>query len=192
MTTLPSGLSLRNLDAAMAESRRRYPFTVRAFTPDEWVEIEREYRDFVLLTEGQAMLEHRRLVAGLLRAREQQVTKDELPTTDSISGQMSSIPRPSTIGSSIMQAFAYSSGHSKLGGWRTRSMLTRYNIVDSSDLAAAQAKMDAAFAAAAPRKVVPLRKVEASRGPPSAPIRPATQGASGPRATPALRAFSAT
>jgi hypothetical protein len=45
----------------------------------------------------------------------------------------------------------------KMGGWRTRSMLTRYNIVDTSDLADAQQKLDAALAAPGPRKVVALR-----------------------------------
>ena len=48
----------------------------------------------------------------------------------------------------------------KLGGWRTRSMLTRYNIVDTDDLADAQAQLDAALASPGPRTVVPLRKVE--------------------------------
>jgi integrase len=46
----------------------------------------------------------------------------------------------------------------RLGGWKTRSMLTRYNIVDTSDLADAQAKLDAALAAPGPRTVVPLRR----------------------------------
>jgi integrase len=46
----------------------------------------------------------------------------------------------------------------RMGGWRTRAMLTRYNIVDCSDLADAQAKLDAALAAPGPRKVVPLRR----------------------------------
>jgi site-specific recombinase XerD len=45
----------------------------------------------------------------------------------------------------------------KLGGWRTRSMFSRYNIVDESDLAAAQERMTEAFAAPGPRTVVPLR-----------------------------------
>jgi integrase len=48
----------------------------------------------------------------------------------------------------------------RMGAWRTRSMLSRYNVVDSNDLRDAQQKMTAAVAAAAPRKVVPLRKVE--------------------------------
>ena len=46
----------------------------------------------------------------------------------------------------------------KMGGSKTRSMLVRYNIVDTNDLADAQAAMTAAFATATP-KVVPLRKV---------------------------------
>jgi hypothetical protein len=46
----------------------------------------------------------------------------------------------------------------KMGGWRTRSMLTRYNIVATDDVADAQAKLDQALAAPAPRKVVPLRR----------------------------------
>jgi integrase len=46
----------------------------------------------------------------------------------------------------------------KMGGWKTRSMLSRYNIVDTTDLADAQAKLDAALAAPGPRKVVPLRR----------------------------------
>jgi len=46
----------------------------------------------------------------------------------------------------------------KLGGWRTRSMLTRYNVVSSDDLAAAQERLTQAFATAAPRRVVPLRR----------------------------------
>jgi len=45
----------------------------------------------------------------------------------------------------------------KLGGWRTRSMFSRYNIVDESDLADAQTKLNAAFAEAR-RTVVPLRR----------------------------------
>jgi integrase len=45
----------------------------------------------------------------------------------------------------------------KLGGWRTRSMLTRYNVVSSDDLADAQERLTQAFATAAPRRVVPLR-----------------------------------
>jgi hypothetical protein len=44
-----------------------------------------------------------------------------------------------------------------LGGWRTRSMFARYSITDSSDLVEAQAKLNAAFAAA-PRTVLPLRR----------------------------------
>jgi integrase len=44
----------------------------------------------------------------------------------------------------------------KLGGWLTRSMLTRYNVVDTSDLADAQAKLTAAFAPAP--KVKALRR----------------------------------
>jgi len=47
----------------------------------------------------------------------------------------------------------------KLGGWRTRSMLTRYNIVSTDDLGDAQAKLDASLAAPGPRKVMPLRQV---------------------------------
>jgi integrase len=46
-----------------------------------------------------------------------------------------------------------------LGGWKTPSMFRRYAIVDTTDLADAQAAMTAAFAA--PRKVVPLRKAGA-------------------------------
>jgi integrase len=46
----------------------------------------------------------------------------------------------------------------RMGGWRTRSMLARYNIVDTTDLADAQAKMDAVLAAPGPRKVVALRR----------------------------------
>jgi integrase len=45
----------------------------------------------------------------------------------------------------------------KLGGWRTRAMFSRYNIVDESDLADAQVKLNAAFAEAR-RSVVPLRR----------------------------------
>jgi integrase len=47
----------------------------------------------------------------------------------------------------------------KMGGWKTRSMLSRYNIVDTSDLADAQVKLDAVLAAPGPRKVVPLRQL---------------------------------
>jgi integrase len=45
----------------------------------------------------------------------------------------------------------------KMGGWKTRAMLSRYNIVDTSDLADAQAKLDAALAAPGPRKVLALQ-----------------------------------
>jgi integrase len=47
----------------------------------------------------------------------------------------------------------------KLGGWRGRSMLMRYNVVDTADLADAQEKLTAAFADAPAAKVVPLRRV---------------------------------
>jgi integrase len=46
----------------------------------------------------------------------------------------------------------------KMGGWKTRSMLSRYNIVDTTDLADAQAKLGAALAAPGPRKVIRLRR----------------------------------
>jgi integrase len=46
----------------------------------------------------------------------------------------------------------------KMGGWKTRAMLSRYNIVDHKDVADAQAKLDAALAAPGSRKVVPLRR----------------------------------
>lgn len=46
----------------------------------------------------------------------------------------------------------------RMGGWLTRSMLTRYNIVDTADLADAQARLDAALAAPGPRKVVSIRR----------------------------------
>jgi integrase len=46
----------------------------------------------------------------------------------------------------------------KLGGWRSRAMLTRYNVVDTTDLADAQAALDASLAAPGPRKVVRLRR----------------------------------
>ena len=45
-----------------------------------------------------------------------------------------------------------------LGGWKTRSMFARYSIVDTQDLADAQAKLNAALAAPGPRKVRPLRR----------------------------------
>jgi integrase len=44
----------------------------------------------------------------------------------------------------------------KLGGWKTRSMFTRYAIVDERDLADAQAELDAALALPGPPRVVPL------------------------------------
>jgi len=44
------------------------------------------------------------------------------------------------------------------GGWKTRSMLTRYNIVSTDDQIDAQQKLDAMLAAPGPRKVVPLRQ----------------------------------
>lgn len=44
-----------------------------------------------------------------------------------------------------------------LGGWKTRSMFARYSIVDSTDLADAQAKLDAALAHAGTPKVTALR-----------------------------------
>jgi integrase len=50
-----------------------------------------------------------------------------------------------------------------LGGWKTRSMFARYSIVDTQDLADAQAKLDVALAAAGPRKVAPLRRRQAGR-----------------------------
>jgi hypothetical protein len=46
----------------------------------------------------------------------------------------------------------------KMGGWRTRNMLTRYNIVDTKDPEDAQATLDARLAAPGPRKIVPLRR----------------------------------
>jgi integrase len=46
----------------------------------------------------------------------------------------------------------------RMGGWLMRSMLTRYNIVDTADLADAQARLDAALAAPGPRKVVAMRR----------------------------------
>jgi integrase len=45
----------------------------------------------------------------------------------------------------------------RLGGWKTRSMFTRYAIVDERDLADARAKFDAALRAPGSRTVVPLR-----------------------------------
>ena len=45
----------------------------------------------------------------------------------------------------------------RLGGWKTRSMFSRYAIVDERDLAEAQAKLDAVLTPTAPRQVVPLR-----------------------------------
>lgn len=45
----------------------------------------------------------------------------------------------------------------KMGGWETRSMLTRYNVVDDADLLDAQEKLNAAFGG--PVKVRPLRNV---------------------------------
>ena len=52
----------------------------------------------------------------------------------------------------------------KMGGWKTRSMLSRYNIVDTSDLADAQQKLDAVLAAPGPRKVVALRRAPGGLG----------------------------
>ena len=45
----------------------------------------------------------------------------------------------------------------RLGNWRTRSMLTRYNIVSTDDLVDAQQKLDAELATSTPR-VVGIRK----------------------------------
>ena len=44
----------------------------------------------------------------------------------------------------------------RLGGWKTRSVFERYNVVDARDLAEAQATLNAAFTTA-PRTIVPLR-----------------------------------
>src|SRR5262249_58185083 len=41
----------------------------------------------------------------------------------------------------------------RLGGWRTRSMLDRYDVTSMRDLVDAQAKLDAALATATPRVV---------------------------------------
>ena len=46
----------------------------------------------------------------------------------------------------------------KLGGWKTRSMFSRYSIVDERDLAEAQAKLDRVFRTASTPKVTPLRR----------------------------------
>jgi integrase len=47
----------------------------------------------------------------------------------------------------------------RLGGWKTRSMFSRYAIVDERDLAEAQAKLDAVLlATTTPPTVVPLRR----------------------------------
>ena len=47
----------------------------------------------------------------------------------------------------------------RIGGWKTRSMFSRYNIIDETDLAAAANAYDAFLdrALAAGRKVVPLK-----------------------------------
>jgi integrase len=45
-----------------------------------------------------------------------------------------------------------------LGGWKTRGMFQRYSIVDSTDVAEALGKLDAALAAPGPAKVTPLRR----------------------------------
>jgi site-specific recombinase XerD len=50
-----------------------------------------------------------------------------------------------------------------LGGWKTRSMFTRYAIVDSRDLAEAQAKLEDAFATSQRPQVVPLRRTKRPR-----------------------------
>jgi hypothetical protein len=59
----------------------------------------------------------------------------------------------------------------KLGGWRTRSMLTRYNIVSGDDLADAQERLTTALATATPR-VVPAHTVPTTT---SLPVPPAAR-----------------
>ena len=62
----------------------------------------------------------------------------------------------------------------RLGGWKTRSVFERYNVVDARDLAEAQATLTAAFTTA-PRTVVPLRRTSGDTlgtpAPPAAPPR---------------------
>jgi len=51
----------------------------------------------------------------------------------------------------------------RMGNWKTRSMLTRYNIVDTNDLADAQARLDAALATPGTRTVVPFKRAASAR-----------------------------
>jgi len=60
----------------------------------------------------------------------------------------------------------------RLGGWKTRSVFERYNVVDARDLAEAQATLNAAFTTA-PRTIMPLRRTAGdSLGTPAPPAAP--------------------